>query len=487
MTTLCVALLIVMMDMTVLILALPDLVADLGASSIQQLWIVDTYSLLLGGLIIPASALADRFGRRRVLLLGFTLFGVVSALVLAAGSAEFVIVLRALLGMSGAMIMPTTLAMIRTLFTDPFERSKALAMWALVASFGAVMGPLVGGAVLEFFDWRAAFLINVPFTIAAVVAGLLLLPESRALKPPPWDVAATLLSVIGMVAIVWGFKEVAHRGWCDLLAWAVLSAGLACMTLFVIRCLRSRDPMLDVRLFRAGPFSAGSIAALTSSLATAGFLLLVAQWLQLVAGYSPIVAGLALLPMALGGLASAPLAPAMAARFGSRAVMSGGLALVAVGLFLIPQDLVSYRDLVVPLVLVGIGTGPLATASAAIMASTPPDKAGNAAAIEETMYDIGSVAGVAVMGSVANAAYRSALSPAVLGGGIPQDAAREADRSLVAALEQAERLGLPNLASHATSAFELGFNQASVVAGLILAGGTVAVFLLVPPTFGRRG
>lgn len=479
-------LLVVIMDMTILIMALPDLAADLGTGSTAQLWVVDIYSLILAGLLIPMSALADRAGRRKILLLGFALFGLVSVLVLVAQSTGFVIGLRAALGAAGAMIMPTTLSMVRTIFRDPAERARALAIWSVTAGLGAVIGPLVGGTLLEFFSWHAAFLVNVPFVIAAIVAGVTLLPEARDPDPPAWDGVATVLSIAGMVATVWGIKELARNGWTDPASLALLLGGVLLMVLFVLRCLHRKEPLLDVRLFRSKPFTAGTIAALTASLGLGGILLLVAQWLQIVAGFTPIVAGVALLPMALGAILTAPFAPAIADRIGARTVLAAGLAIAGlgmVGLFVITA-LEAYWQFIAPLALVGVGTGSLAIGSAIIMGSTPAEKAGNAAAIEEAMYDIGNVLGIAVLGSIAAAVYRSGLElDGIVGQQLPGAAIDVARESLVGALEAARVAGLPELASTATTAFVDGLQRASLAGGVIMLVAAVAVFLLVPREF----
>lgn len=481
---------VVVMDMTILIMALPDLVRDLSSTATEQLWIVDAYSIVLAGLLIPMSVLADRWGRKRVLLIGFAIFGADSALVLVATSSGQVIALRAVLAIGGAMIMPTTLAMIRTIFTDPVERARALAIWSMTAGLGAVAGPLVGGTLLEFFSWHSAFLINVPIVVIAIVAGLLLLPEARDPNPPKWDFAATALAIAGMVATVWGIKGLAKNGFDHLGSWAELAAGLAVLALFVLRNLRQDDPMLDVRLFRRRPFSAGVLAALITSLAMAGVLLLVAQWLQTVAGFSPIVAGAALLPMAGGALVAAPLAPALAMRTSARAVISGGLTAAGVGMLSLSltADLTSYGQLVVPLALVGAGMGSLAIASAIIMGSAPAAKAGDAAAIEESMYDIGNVLGIAIIGSIAAAIYRASLHVETLvAQGLDPAYAEAAEESVAQALVISEQTGNTGLGAAAATAFGDGLAFASTVGGVVLLATAAIVFRLVPKKFSLTG
>ncbi|GIJ73155.1 MFS transporter [Virgisporangium ochraceum] len=457
------SLLVVVMDLTILTIALPDLAADLRPSATQQLWIIDSYSLVLAGLLVTVSALADRWGRRRMLLAGFVVFGGASALVLVARSAEVVVAVRALLGVGGAMIMPTTLSLIRSVFTDPRERATALGVWSAVAALGAAVGPIVGGLLLEHSGWRAAFLVNVPCMVVALVAGALVLPEARDPRPGRWDLVGTALSIAGMVLVVWAVK---HIG--DPAGVAAFVAGLALLGRFVLRCLRRTDPLLDVRLFRNRPFTAGVVAAFGSTAALAAALLLLAQWLQLVLGQSPLESGVHLLPVAAGGLVGSPLAPALAARIGARAVLAGGLAVGGAGLLLVPVS-TRYPVVAVAMFLVGAGTGALAIASAMIMGGTPPERAGNAAAVEETAYDLGNVIGVAVLGSVAASLYRDGLGAAAPGAG----------ESLGAAVEIAAQTGQPALAERARDAFVTAMADTSLVAGLIMLVVAVVVFTLV--------
>lgn len=479
------SLLVVMMDMTILIMALPDLVKDLGTTSVQQLWIVDIYSLILAGLIIPMSALADRWGRKIALLSGFVIFGLVSLLVTTVGSSAQVIALRALLGVAGAMIMPTTLSMIRTIFQNPKERATALAVWSVVSSAGAIIGPIVGGALLEHFSWQATFLINVPFAVLAVVAGLFLLPESRNANSTRWDILASVLSMAGMVALVWSIKEFAKEGFGDVTSWLVLAFAIIMLIWFVVRCLKSPDPLLDVRLFKNVSFTAGTIAALISMFAMAALLLLVAQWLQVVEGLSPMKAGFYLLPMALGSLIFAPLAPALAARIGARTVLAGGLAIAGVGFFMMYffGHPLTYPTLAASLLLIGAGTSSLAIASAIIMLGAPQEKAGNAAAIEESMYDLGNVLGIAVLGSISAELYRNYLNiEAFVNQGIVGPLAELANESLVGALEVSAQTGVVELATEAASAFSDSLVTTGLIGGIIMIVVTIVVYVLVPKT-----
>lgn len=483
MALLSISLFVIMMDMTVLIMALPELVKELQPSATQQLWIVDSYALLLVGLLIPASALADRWGRRRFLLLGFAIFGAVSLAVLWADSPANVIVLRALLGAAGAMIMPTTLSMIRTLFPDAKERATALAVWSIVSGAGAVLGPLVGGLLLEWFDWRAAFLINLPFVALSLAGGLLFLPEARNPTPPRWDLLSSGLALAGMSSLVWAIKRLADQGVLVPTTWVVLVTAMGLVTWFVVRTWRSPAPLIDLRLFESRPFLAGATAALASMFAMAALLLLVAQWLQVVEGLAPIMAGVALLPMAVGAMVFAWSAPNLALRYGAREVLSGGLALAGIGLIVVVglSEPIRYIQVLAPLVLVGAGIGSLAIASAIIMGATPADKAGSAAAIEESMYDLGNVLGIATLGSVGAVLYRRYLAGETLvEEGLAPEVVALAEESVTEAMRLAHELGIDQLAAQAEAAFNTALRHSSGLGGLIMVAAAMTTFLMIP-------
>ncbi|RCV49503.1 MFS transporter [Marinitenerispora sediminis] len=480
-----VSLLVVVMDMTILNVALPELASELRPSAGQQLWIVDAYSLVLAGLLVTMSALGDRWGRRRLLLTGFAVFGAASSAALVVDSPAEVIAVRALLGAGGAMIMPATLSMIRTLFADPVERATALGVWAAVASLGGAVGPIFGGLLLEHFSWHAAFLVNVPFMAAGLVAGRFLLPEARDPDPGRWDAVGAVLSMAGMTAFVWSVKELAKGGLLDPVGLVVLAGALVVLTWFVVRCYRRPDPLLDVRLFNNRAFTAGTVTALVSTVAAAALLLLAAQWLQLVEGHSPLQAGVRLLPMGVAAAVASPLAPALAARVGARAVLAGGLAAAGVGfvlLYAVPGPF-SYPVLLAALLLLGLGSGSLAIGSAIIMSGSPQEKAGNAAAIEETAYDLGNVLGVAVLGSVAAAIYRAGLAAdGLVAAGLSPQAAADARESLGGAVRIAAETRTPELAEWARTAFTDSLTQTGLIAGLLVLATAAVVFALVPRT-----
>ncbi|WP_084338060.1 MFS transporter [Actinomadura oligospora] len=475
------SLLLVVMDMTVLNVALPEISADLRPDSISLLWMVDVYSLVVSGLLVTWAAVGDRWGRKRTLLAGFALFGLGSLAVLWANSPGAVIAVRALLGVGGAMIMPSTLSMIRNLFTDPRERATALGIWATMAALGGALGPILGGGLLEAFSWHSAFLVNVPVMAVALVAGWLLLPESRNPNPGPWDALGAVLSVVGMVALVYAIK---HLGKDGLTGEGLGAAAIAAVALggFVRRCLRREHPLLDVRLLRGRAFSAGIVTALTVSVAAAATMLLLAQWMQVVQGYSPLESGIRLLPEAVGAAVFSPLAPAIANRIGARAVLSGGLLLIGAGfaaLFLGPRPL-GYPTVAVSLLVVGIGLGALAVASAVIMAGAPAERSGSAAAFEETSYELGGALGVAVLGSVAAVVFRNGLPASDLASaGITGRAADQARESIAGAVEVAGPGGA-HVVEQAKAAFTTSLEWTGIAGGALMLAAAVAVWLLTP-------
>ncbi|MBD0022851.1 MFS transporter [Gordonia pseudamarae] len=475
-TVLSVALLTVVMDLTVLNVALPSISADLRPSSTAQLWMVDAYSLVLAGLLVTMSALADRVGRKLMLISGFALFGLISLLVLFANSPGAVIALRALLGVGGAMIMPATLSMLRVVFTDLRERTLAIGIWAGVSASGAAVGPIVGGFLLEHFSWHAAFLVNVPPMVIAIVAALFLMPESRVAGVGGWDLLASLLSIAGMASLVWAIKEFGKKfvadGLANPAAWAALLVSFALLGWFVQRCRTREDPLLEVRLFLNRQFSAGVLAALFSMLAMGGCLLVLAQWLQLVEGHSPLQAGFRLLPFAGGAVITSVISRWLVDLLGARRVIALGLWLPAIGLLMmwLAPDPISYPWVVAAMVLQGAGAGSLAIASAMIMGGSPPDRAGNAAAMDETAYDIGNVLGVAVLGTIAAVAFSAKVGTDVPG----------ADESLAGALEIAHATGSPELAATAITAFNDAVGKVGLAGAVILALAGALVYLLTP-------
>ncbi|MBP1325925.1 DHA2 family multidrug resistance protein-like MFS transporter [Leucobacter exalbidus] len=477
------SLLVIMMDMTILNIALPEMAAELHPDSDQQLWIIDVYSLVLAGLLVPFAAIADRWGRKRMLLLGYLIFGVASLLVLWAPTADAVIAVRALLGVGGAMIMPTTLSLIRVMFTDPRERATALSIWAAVSGLGAAIGPLLGGFLLEHFSWHSAFLVNVPLMLIAFAAGVLLLPESRVPNPGKLDFLAAGLALVGMTLTIWAIKMFGKTAsFTAIDAWIALLAGLALLAWFGARCVRSAHPLLDLALFRSRVFSAGIIAALGSMFAMAAAMLLLAQWLQLVGGASPIEAGIQMLPIAITSALASLAAPLAARYIGTRAVLAGGIGFAGIGLLLLgvaPGGL-DVTVILGSLALIGVGMGSLAIGSAMIMMGSPEEKAGSAGALEETSYELGAVLGVAVLGSISALLYRAELTVSPALAPLSDELSWQAHESLGAAVSIAQEGQFAGLAQAAGAAFTHSLQITGVTGGILMLIAGAIVFVVTP-------
>lgn len=480
---LCASVLIVVMDMTVLNVALPAISADLLPTSIELLWMVDVYGLVVAGFLVTASGLSDRFGRRRLLLIGYGVFGAIPLLVLVIDNPAGLIALRALLGVGGALIMPSTMSMIRGLFTDAKERAVALAAWAAMASVGAGLGPIVGGVLLEFFDWHAAFLFNTPVMAIAAIAAILLLPESRG-AAVPWDFLSMGLSIVGMASLMYAIKGMGKYGLTDPTTLAALVISAVALGWFVTRSLRRKAPLLDIRLLGRPQLSVGLIYALISSVGMAAMLLLLAQWMQLVKGYTPIETGFFLLPMAIMGGAVAPFTPKLAQWMGIRNLMVAGLLVGGVGfaILYLGGDPLSFGLVVVAEILLGLCAAVFGIGSVIIMSAVPPERTGNAAALEETSYELGNALGVAVLGSIAAAVFRSSLSAADLAEhGVTGDQAHIAQESLGGALAVAEKLPADTaLIEQIQGAFTGSLGIVGLVGGGLMAVAAVVVWFLTP-------
>jgi DHA2 family multidrug resistance protein-like MFS transporter len=475
--------LLVSVDNTVLSFALPAIARDLAPTAAQQLWIIDAYPLVLAALLVAMGSAGDRFGRRRMLLIGSVGFALVSIAAAFAPTAEALIAARAALGFFGAMLMPSTLSLLRSVFADREQRRLAIAIWASGFAAGSALGPIVGGILLEHFAWGSVFLLAVPVLVPLVVLVPLLIPESRDPAPGPIDVPSILLSLAAMGGAVYGIKHLATDG-VDALGVVALIVGLGLGALFVRRQLRAQTPMLDVRLFRQGSFGGGVLVNLLSVTALVGFLFFVSQHLQLIVGLSPVQAGLALTPglvaMIVAGLSVVPIAR----RVHPRVLVPTATALSAAGYLLIALTAADgLAGVVIAFVLLGIGIGVAETVSnELILSSAPPAKAGAASAVSETAYELGAVLGTALLGSILAAWYRTAIEvPSALTAG-QADAARE---TLAGAMTLAETLPPATgaeLAASAAAAFGGGITVTAAIGVLLmLAAGVVAATTLTEP------
>ncbi|MBS1894799.1 MAG: MFS transporter [Actinobacteria bacterium] len=478
----CAAVLVVVIDVTVLHIAVPAMSEELKPSAVALLWIIDVYPLVVAPLLIASGALGDRIGRKRVLLIGLVIFGAASALAAFAPTPAVLIGARAIMGVGGALILPSTMAIIRNVFEDRDERRTAVGIWSATLAGGAAIGPLVGGFLVEHLWWGAVFLINVPVVLIVIPVGLKLLRESRAAEPPPWDSVSVLMSVVGILALAFGFKEGARHGFGEPVVIVVLVGSLALLTTFVRRQLARPEPLLDVRLFTDRTVAVSVGCVLLSMFGLVGLELFFAQYLQLVLGLEPFAASIRLLPLMLASLAGGLLAAPILRRVGTRATISGGLLLST--LALVPMLALGVEDeyllLAVPFAALGLGLEvALVAANDVIISAAPADRAGNAAAIEETAYELGGGLGVAVLGSILASVYTSSLGAVTGVGASGMDTARE---SLGGAVDVAA--GLPAavataLIAEARDAFVGGLHLVLIVSIAILAASALlAAFVL---------
>jgi MFS transporter, DHA2 family, multidrug resistance protein len=475
--------LLVTMDLSVLFLALPELTRDLRPSSAALLWITDIYGFLIAGSLITMGTLGDRLGRRRLLLAGGGLFAVASLLAAFSTSPGMLIAARALQGVAGATLAPSSLALIRNLFADPDQRTMAIGIWMSCFAAGAALGPVVGGVLLESFWWGSVFLINVPVMALLLAVGPWLLPESRDPNPGRFDLPSAALSVTAVLALIFAIKQLAAGGSGSSASLSAI-AGAVAGAVFLRRQATIEHPLIDLRLFRTPAFSAALMAMLAAVFVVAGADLFIAQYLQLVRGMGPFEAGLWLLPTTIALIAGSLLAPLLVRKMPARSAVAGSLALAALGMLLLTQveagsDLAL---LVTAMVLIGIGAGPVGTLGADIVVgAAPPERAGAASGLSETSAEFGGALGIALLGSVGTAVYRAELdddaATAVASGAI--EPARE---SLGGAVEAAESLPArlaADLIEAAEQAFVLGLQTAAAVgAATIAATAILAVALL---------
>jgi len=478
----CAAVALVVAAMASLNMALPDIAVDIGATQSELTWIVDSYTLVLAALLLPAGALGDRYGRRGVLVAGLAVVAVSSALPLVLDSPTWIIAARGLAGLGAALVMPATLSVITAGFPEE-RRARAVGVWAGTAGAGCIAGLLVSGVILEYSSW---IMIFVSFAVAAVVllVASLTIASSRAQEHFPPDLVGSALSIIAVGLFVFGLMEGPHRGWTDAAVLACIILGLAAATGFVLTELRTPAPLLDVRLFTHRAFGSGALTLLFQFVAMFGVFFIVVQYLQLVLGYSPLGSSIQLIPLILLVMTVSVLIPPLVPRVGLRFLFTGGLA-VLTGSFVLIGNLDPQSSTVlinVALLLPGVGLGMVsAPATHAIVSSTPDDKQGVASAVNDATRELGAAIGVAVAGSMLAAMYGRKIEP--VAAAIPDPTASTAvSDSLASALKVAEAAGPrgDELADLARSAFLAGMQQASWTIAVILAIGAVVAAFLSP-------
>ena len=477
------------MDLTVLHLAVPALSEDLQPSSAQLLWITDIYGFMVAGFLVTMGTLGDRIGRRRLLLTGAAAFGVVSVAAAFSVSPEMLIASRALLGIAGATLAPSTLSLIFSMFHDPRQRTVAIGVWITAFSAGGAVGPVVGGVLLEHFWWGSVFLLAFPVMALLLVLGPRVLPEYRDPGAERLDLASAALLLVAVLTVIFGVKEIAQDG----LSWLVVSAilvGLAVGVVFVRRQFGLADPMIDPRLFKVSAFSAALATNLVGIFIAVGYFLFVAQYLQLVLGLSPLQAGLWSLPSAAGFIVGSNLAPQILRRVRPAYVIGGGLAMAAVGLGVLTRvgGSADLAILVAASAIVSLGLAPVFTATTnLIVGSAPPERAGAASGISETGSELGGALGIAILGSIGVAIYRGGLADA-LPAGVPAQAAAAARDTLGGAAAVARQLpadaGAALLAA-SREAFTTGLQVTAGISAVVAVGIAVLATVMlreVPPT-----
>jgi EmrB/QacA subfamily drug resistance transporter len=479
----CLSLLVIGLDNTILNVALPTLVRDLHASTSQLQWIVDAYALVFASLLLTAGSLGDRYGRRRVLGAGLVVFGIGSVLSAFAQTPGNLIAFRALMGVGGALIMPSTLSIVSNVFPAE-ERGRAIGIWAGFSGIGIAIGPVIGGWLLEHFWWGSVFFINVPVIALAVLAGLFLVPESRDPAATPLDPVGAVLSTAGLTALTYGLIEAPSHGWTDGTILTSFVAAVVLLGSFVLAELRVRHPMMDVRLFENGRFTAASIGTALVFFSLFGALFFLTQYLQFVLGYGTLEVGVRLIPVAGALIVGAPLSARLVERIGTKAVVTGGLTLVSGGLLLLATaSLASGYSLVVSsLVVLGLGMGmTMAPATEAIMGALPRARAGAGSAVSTTVRQVGGVLGVAVLGSLLSSAYGTRMTDTLHG--LPSTVVSAASDSVGAAVGIAARIGgAPGraLVDTAHSAFIHGMDVTLVVAAAVALIGALVALLFLP-------
>ncbi|MFE1901539.1 MFS transporter [Streptomyces yangpuensis] len=479
---LCVSLVLVALDATILHVAVPSVTEDLRPGPIELLWVVDAYPLVCASLLILFGTLGDRVGRRRILLLGYGLFGVASATAALADNAQVLIAARALLGIGGAMIMPATLSILRQVFPDRRERALAIGIWTAVAAIGAASGPVLGGFLIEHFWWGSVFLINIPLMALILPLGRWLLPESRGSADGPWDVLGALMAAAGVLGSVLGIKRLgAERHLLDAQAVVPLLIGAVLLVLFVRRQKRREHPLIDMRMFSRAAFSTSVACIVLAMLALVGLELIAVQYLQLVLHLSPLETGLRLLPLTFAAMAAGATGSYTLARVGPRTMVSLGFLLTGFAVLLL--TLMGQQDrpvlLTVGFILLGFGLQTtLFAAYESMLSEAPAETAGGAASIGETSYQLGAGIGIALLGSVMNAAYRPGL---VSVPGVSAADSAGAANSLGEAYQIAAGLGGPAgaaLYAAARHSFVHGLHVTLLVsAGLLFAGAVMALKL----------
>ncbi len=475
--------LVIGLDSTVLITALPTLSEKLGATTSDLQWIAAAYTLALGGLLLPGGVLGDRFGRKRLLLVGIALFGISSVIASQVTTSTALIAMRAVMGIGAALILPLSISILPSLFTDA-ERPKAVAAAAAGTFLGLPLGPLVAGYLLTHYAWGSVFLINAPVTVLGFIGIWMLVPESRDPNPRGFDIIGGLLAVAGVTALVYGVIEQPLHGWGDGRVQGAIIGGLLVLVLFTIWDLRQPSPFVDLRNFRNRAFTWATVAFVMTGFALFGVMFIMTPYLQIVMGNDAQATGIKLLPLIAGVIVGAGAGNRLSSRLGARVAIPIGLLVTAGGLVLFSRAGAdtTYGLVATSLAIIGIGIGTgLPTSLDVILGVLPGSQTGAGTALTRALQQIAASFGVAILGSLLNSVYQSHLTPRIAG--LPAAAQSVAQGSLAGAVAVAARLpgGLGrSIASAAKDAYSSGMTEVMVVSAVIMAATAIGIAIFLP-------
>lgn len=487
---LCLSLLVIIMDNTILNVAIPSLIKDLDATNSDIQWIIDSYVIVFAGLLLTTGSLSDRFGRKGALQLGLVLFSLGSVSAALSHSTTHLIASRAFMGIGGALIMPSTLSLLTNVFRNPKERARAIAVWAGFSGLGVAIGPLVGGMLLKHFSWQSVFWVNVPLVAIALAAGAKLLPKSKDSTGTSLDPIGAVLSVIGLAALLFGIIEGPAKGWTHSVVLIGFAVGIVAVAAFVAWEFHTPTPMLDMHLFRNPRFTAASSSITLTFFAMFGSMFLMTQYWQLVHGYSALEAGVRMVPHALTMMVFAPMSAHFVERFGTKRIVTTGLLTITTALVLmsfIHADS-SYLHVILIFMLMAAGMGmTMAPATESVMGALPRDKAGVGSAVNDTTRQVGGALGVAAIGSVVTSFYASRIGDMAAGFGVTGRALTEAKASLGGALRVGASMG-PDGASfirRAQEDFTVTVGIGMRVAAVVLLGAAYVAWRYLPARAGH--
>jgi EmrB/QacA subfamily drug resistance transporter len=480
---LCLSLLIIVMDNTILNVAIPSLISDLGATNSQVQWIVDSYTIVFAGLLLTTGSMGDRFGRKGALQAGILLFAVGSIMSALAHDPTHLILTRGFMGIGGALIMPATLSILTNVFTDARERGRAIAVWAGFSGLGVAMGPVVGGLLLKHFSWSSVFWVNIPIGLTALVAGMFFVPTSRDPDAPRLDLPGAALSIVGLGSLLFGIIEGPSEGWTSTPVLVAFTLGIVFVGAFLWWERTTDHPMLPLEFFRNPRFSVANSAITLTFFAMFGSMFLMTQYWQFVHGYSPLAAGVRLVPYAMVMMITAPLSARVVERLGTKRVMTLGLSIMAFALlmlsFITPDS--SYLRVIANMCLMAVGMGlTMAPATESVMGSLPRAKAGVGSAVNDTTRQVGGALGVAVIGSVVASVFSHKINDVAASLGLSGGVLAQARESLGGALATASSMGSSGLADAAKQGFVDGLSMGMRIGSVIVAVAAVLTYRFLP-------